>query len=106
MKMKDYYKILGLERTALAADIKRAYYNLARKYHPDLHQDKLYYLDRFNEINEAYNVLGDLDRRLDYSILLYRQEEIREEAMAKLKQMQKEIRKTLIKDIKKKKSKV
>lgn len=93
MKPKDYYIILGLERTASRADIKRAYYALARKYHPDLHGDDEYFLTKFNEVAEAYYVLGDLDRRLDYALQLYRYEEIKEEAMAKLKELQKELKK-------------
>lgn len=101
MKPKDYYKILGIERTASKFDIKKAYYALARKYHPDLHNGDEYFLDRFNEINEAYYFLGDLDRRLDYSLQVYRYEEIKEEAIKKLKELQK----TLKKQYKTKKSK-
>ena len=93
MKPKDYYKILGLERTASKGEIKKAFYALARKYHPDLHNDDAYFTNKFNEINEAYYVLGDLDRRLDYSLTLFRYEEIREEAIAKLKELQKEMKK-------------
>lgn len=93
MKPKDYYQILGLERTASKSDIKKAYYALARKYHPDLHNGDDYFLAKFNEINEAYYTLGDLDRRLDYSLQVYRYEEIKEEAMSKLKELQKDLKK-------------
>jgi len=95
---KDYYKILGLERTASKAEIKKAYYALARKYHPDLHNEEEYFINKFNEISEAYYVLGDLDRRLDYSLTLFRYEEIREEAVAKLKELQIEMKKQARKD--------
>lgn len=95
MALKDYYLILGLERTASAADIKKAYYDLARKYHPDLHQNTDYFIDRFNEVSDAYRVLGNLDSRLDYALQLYMHEEIREEAKAKLKAMQREMKKEL-----------
>lgn len=95
MKLKDYYGILGIERTASKADIKRAFHLLARKYHPDLHGDDEYFLSKFNEINEAYIVLGDLDKRLDYSLQLYRYEEIKAEAMSKLKELQKDMKKQM-----------
>ena len=95
MKPKDYYLMLGVERTASKADIKNAYYKLARRYHPDLHGGDEYFIDKFNEINEAYYVLGDLDRRLDYSLQLYRYEEIKEEAVQKLKDLQKDMKKQI-----------
>jgi curved DNA-binding protein len=65
--MKDYYKILEIEKTALGADIKNAYYRLVRKYHPDLNENSKENIEKFQEITEAYNVLGDLDNRLRYS---------------------------------------
>jgi DnaJ-class molecular chaperone len=71
MKVKDYYKILGVERTASAQDIKKAYYKLIWKYHPDKSNNNDYYLEKFLEITEAYNVLGNLDNRLRYSIMLH-----------------------------------
>ena len=102
MKIKDYYMLLGVERTSSAADIKKAYYDAVKKYHPDLHQQDEYFLDRFNEVTEAYHVLGDLDRRLDYALQLYIYEDIREEALEKLKELQKELKKELKKTSKKK----
>ncbi|ACC75322.1 DnaJ C-terminal domain-containing protein [Paraburkholderia phymatum] len=65
MKYKDYYAILGLERTAAQEDIKRAYRKLARKYHPDVskHSDAE---DRFKELGEAYEVLKDPEKRAAY----------------------------------------
>ncbi|WP_028214093.1 DnaJ C-terminal domain-containing protein [Paraburkholderia mimosarum] len=65
MKYKDYYAILGVERTAAQDDIKRAYRKLARKYHPDVskHTDAE---DRFKELGEAYEVLKDPEKRAAY----------------------------------------
>jgi curved DNA-binding protein CbpA len=69
--LKDYYKILGVKRTASAVDIKKAYYRLARIFHPDRNPHKGA-IDRFVEINEAYGILGDLDNRLRYAADLRR----------------------------------
>ncbi|MFA6336554.1 MAG: molecular chaperone DnaJ [Candidatus Paceibacterota bacterium] len=60
--MNDYYKILGVARNASAEDIKKAYYKMAHKYHPDKGGDE----KRFKEINEAYQVLSDKDKRAQY----------------------------------------
>lgn len=61
--MKDYYQILGVARTASADEIKRAYRRLASQYHPDKGGDK----ERFQEIQEAYAVLGDDSKRQEYN---------------------------------------
>jgi curved DNA-binding protein len=68
MKYKDYYEILGLERTASQDDIKRSYRKLARKYHPDVskHDDAE---ERFKELGEAYEVLKDPEKRAAYDRL-------------------------------------
>jgi curved DNA-binding protein len=79
MKIKDYYKILGIERTASSAAIKKAYYDLVRKFHPDKNPDDPDIIHKFNEINEAYKVLGDLDNRLDYSVLLNKEKKLLEQ---------------------------
>ncbi len=68
--MKDYYKILGIERTATGEEIKKAYLKMIRKYHPDLNGDDEKNKLAFLEITEAYRVLGNLDNRLLYSIQL------------------------------------
>lgn len=68
MKQIDYYKILGVARTATAEDIKKAYYYLAKKYHPDKNPNTK---DKYLLISEAYKVLGNLDSRLDYAISQY-----------------------------------
>lgn len=69
MANKDYYEILGVARSASDEEIKKAYRNLARKYHPDLHPDKKAEMEaKFKEINEAYSVLIDPKKRSDYDL--------------------------------------
>ena len=62
----DYYKILGVEESASQDDIKKAFKKLARKYHPDLNPDDPNAKQRFQEINEANEVLGDPEKRKKY----------------------------------------
>jgi molecular chaperone DnaJ len=62
----DYYDVLGVPRTAPEGDIKRAYRQLARKYHPDVADDKVAAENHFKEINEAYEVLSDPQKRANY----------------------------------------
>lgn len=66
---KDYYKTLGVEKTADAKAIKQAYRRLARKFHPDQNQGNLKAAERFKEINEANEVLSDPDKRRRYDEL-------------------------------------
>ena len=63
---KDYYKALGVSKTATAAEIKKSYRELARKYHPDANKGSTAAEDRFKEITEAYNVLSDEKQRKEY----------------------------------------
>jgi curved DNA-binding protein len=63
---KDYYQILGVERTAGPDEIKKAFRKLARKYHPDLNPDDKQAEDNFKELNEAYEVLSDQQTRQKY----------------------------------------
>jgi len=63
---KDYYKTLGVPKTAKPADIKKAYHDLARKYHPDANKGNADAEERFKEITEAYNVLSDEKQRKEY----------------------------------------
>ena len=69
MEYKDYYKILGVDRKASSEDIKRAYRKLALKYHPDRNPDDQEAEEKFKEINEAYQVLSDTDKRNRYDQL-------------------------------------
>jgi len=66
MDYHDYYKTLGVERNANDADIKKAYRKLARQYHPDINPGNTTAEAKFKEINEAYEVLSDKDKREKY----------------------------------------
>ena len=66
MEFKDYYKVLGLEPDATADEIKRAYRKLALQYHPDRNPDDKEAEEKFKEINEAYQVLSDPEKRARY----------------------------------------
>jgi len=68
MEYRDYYKILGVDKSATEKELKQAYRRLARKYHPDVNPDKTGQ-DKFKEINEAYDVLSDADKRKKYDTL-------------------------------------
>jgi curved DNA-binding protein len=69
MEYKDYYKILGVDRKATKDQVKRAYRNLALKYHPDRNQGNKSAEEKFKEINEAYQVLSDAEKRARYDAL-------------------------------------
>ncbi len=69
VQFRDYYAILGVGRDASEADIKKAFRTLARKYHPDVARDKKSAEEKFKEINEAYDVLGDPAKRAKYDRL-------------------------------------
>src|ERR1700722_11897185 len=68
MQYKDYYEILGVPRGADAEEVKRAYRKLARKYHPDVSKEKNAE-NKFKELQEAYEVLRDPDKRAAYDHL-------------------------------------
>jgi curved DNA-binding protein len=69
VQYKDYYESLGVSRTASAEEIKKAFRKLAREFHPDVAKDKKKAEERFKEINEAYEVLSDPDKRKKYDEL-------------------------------------
>ena len=69
MDYKDYYKVLGVARGASSEEIKKAFRKLARKYHPDVNPGDNKAETRFKEINEAYEVLSDSDKRKKYDTL-------------------------------------
>ena len=68
MAGKDYYKTLGVDKGASAADIKKKFRKLALKYHPDQNQGDKAAEQKFKEINEAYAVLSDAEKRKQYDM--------------------------------------
>lgn len=66
VEFRDYYKTLGVAKTATAEEIKKAFRKLARQHHPDLAEDKKAAEEKFKEINEAYEVLSDAEKRKKY----------------------------------------
>jgi curved DNA-binding protein len=66
VEFKDYYATLGVPRTASDQDIKKSFRKLAREFHPDVAKDKKTAEEKFKEINEAYEVLSDPDKRKKY----------------------------------------
>ena len=63
---RDYYEVLGVQKGASDDEIKKAHRKLAKKYHPDLNKDNPEAEDKFKEVNEAYEVLSDKDKRAKY----------------------------------------
>ena len=63
---KDFYEVLGVSKTANDAEIKKAYRKLAKKYHPDSNPNDTVAAERFKEINEAYDVLSDPEKKKLY----------------------------------------
>ena len=63
---RDYYEVLGVSRDASEAELKKAYRQLAKKYHPDMHPGDAEAEAKFKEASEAYGVLSDADKRRQY----------------------------------------
>ena len=63
---RDYYEVLGVDKNADEATIKKAYRGLAKKYHPDLNKDNPEAATKFKEVAEAYEVLSDSTKRANY----------------------------------------
>src|SRR5215475_4971687 len=66
MAKKDYYQVLGVAKTATEKELKQAYRKLAKKHHPDANPNDPNAEARFKEINEAYEVLSDKEKRENY----------------------------------------
>src|SRR3954462_9705798 len=69
VQYKDYYATLGVAKSASQDDIRKAFRKLARQYHPDVAKDKKTAENKFKEINEAYEVLSDAEKRQRYDTL-------------------------------------
>ncbi|MDB4538010.1 DnaJ domain-containing protein [Akkermansiaceae bacterium] len=69
MQFRDYYEVLEINKDASHDDIRKAFRKLARKYHPDVAEDKTTAEDKFKELNEAYEVLGDPEKRKKYDAM-------------------------------------
>ena len=84
--MKDYYKILQVERTASAEEIKKSFRKLAKKFHPDVNPNHKQAEVVFKELNEAYAILGDEEKKKEYDKRLLGAGEQREEGFSRKRQ--------------------
>jgi curved DNA-binding protein CbpA len=80
--MKNHYDILGLDSNASFEDIKKAYRKLSVKFHPDKNNGEDYFAAMFRQINEAYSVLSDVDKRRSYDNVLKEQADVASRAQA------------------------
>jgi len=69
--MKDYYYLLGLKQNASVDEIKDAYRRLSKKFHPDLNDGDAFFAERFKDIQEAYEVLSNYEKRVSYDHILF-----------------------------------
>src|SRR5215203_5855755 len=69
VQFKDYYEVLAVPRGASEDEIRKSFRKLARQFHPDVAKDKKIAEEKFKEINEAYEVLGDPEKRKKYDQL-------------------------------------
>ena len=88
MTMKDYYEVLGLTTEAPAEEIRIAYRKLAKANHPDKHKGDPAYVEKFKDIQEAYDVLSDAEKRKEYDTQLahqksYNKKEVKKSATNK-----------------------
>ncbi len=72
MYTKDYYQIMGIPGDASEEEIKRAYRKLAMQYHPDRNRDDPHSAEKLKEINDAYHVLGNKERKMTYDLIYHR----------------------------------
>jgi len=86
MEIKDYYNILGVSRTSSQIEIRKKYLGLVRLFHPDKNNNIEAY-NRFQEITEAYSVLGDLEKRLEYHQHIHISDDIKFEARERLEKL-------------------
>jgi len=70
-QVRNYYQVLGISRNATAEEIKKSFRKLARQYHPDVNPNDKTAEEKFKDINEAYDVLSDENKRLDYDAQLF-----------------------------------
>lgn len=68
--LKNYYTILGVSNTATSKEIQKSYRELARKYHPDVNGGDAKFDKKFADINEAYEILKDEEKRKEYDLIL------------------------------------
>lgn len=91
VNLKDYYQVLGVKTTASSIEIKKAYISLMRKCHPDLFPENKHALGQFQEITEAYNILGNIENRLKYALLLDKKRQMLKNERRRQKKLQESI---------------
>lgn len=82
--MKNYYKILGVSESSNKDEIKKAFRNLAKKYHPDKNKDNPDAIEMFQQINEAYEILSNESSREEYDTKLNQNSSNRQKMKAKI----------------------